>query len=54
MQINSQSWLIYNMFDGTATTNDFELEFNAKTIGSESNNTSGVTANPNTTRRIRW
>ena len=55
--LNTQSWLIYNKFNASATQNEFEIEFNkdkGEVAGHDTNATGGNSANTNTARRIRW
>lgn len=56
MDITTNDWLIYNRYDNTATTNDFEIEFNVDKAGGDTNAsfTDEGDVNPNTARRIQW
>jgi hypothetical protein len=58
MEMNSSSWLIYNKYDATKTTNDFEVEFSASDAAwagqHETNTTTTNSASQNTNRRLMW
>jgi hypothetical protein len=57
MGIDSNHWLLYNRYDANATTNTFELEFNAGPGTKAGQDNLGSTDNDgdaNTNRRIRW
>lgn len=58
MENNASSWLIYNPNNAAATTNEFEVEFDASASSwagqNESNSTTQQNASQNTHRRIIW
>ena len=57
MEVNASRWLIYNRFDENATSNNFELEFNAGAgtkAGQDNLGGTDIGGDANTNRRIRW
>jgi len=58
MELNASRWLIYNRFDDNATSNNFQLEFNAGPGNKAGTDNLGggadTGAGANTNRRIRW
>jgi hypothetical protein len=55
---NASSWLIYNKYNASAQSNEFEVEFTNKANGwagqHETNTTTNPTAIDNTNRRLMW
>jgi len=58
MELNASRWLIYNRFEDNATSNNFQLEFNAGPGNKAGTDNLGggadTGAGANTNRRIRW
>jgi hypothetical protein len=58
MEMNSSTWLIYNKYDASATTNEFEVEFGATDSAwagaHETNTTTTNSASSKTNRRLMW
>jgi len=58
MLINASSWLIYNKYNASKTTNEFEVEFSNGTQNwagkAETNSTTNNNASSSTTRRLMW